>query len=302
MAHPSIAVIGSGFSGMVTAIQLEKKLYLSADIFEPTEDIGGTWHYNQYPGCACDVPSHLYSFSFELNPNWSQQYSSQREIHEYMRSVAKKYSIYKQTQFNTEVVCATWIDETNEWEIELKTSGSKETQLGRYNYIFSGLGAICVPNIPNEFQSFQGKIIHSAYWDHDYDFAGKTVAVVGSGTSSSPIITPGCKRVGISDDYLQALCQRNVTVNTSPIANVQGQTITTVDGSETQVDVLCLATEFNVNGFLGHMQVHSRKGVHLNKLWDENSAKTYKTVNIHGFPNFFMMLLVLALNIILLLR
>lgn len=105
-----------------------------------------------------------------------------------------------------------------------------------------------------------------------------------------PDITPGCKRIGISDDYLQSLCQSNVTINTSPIASVQGQTITTTDGSETNVDVLCLATGFNVNGFLGHMQVYGRDGVHLNKLWDENSAKTYKTVNIHGFPNFFMML------------
>lgn len=105
-----------------------------------------------------------------------------------------------------------------------------------------------------------------------------------------PDITPGCKRIGISDDYLQALCQKNVTVNTSPIVNVQGQTITTADGSQTHVDVLCLATGFNVNGFLGHMQVYGRNNVHLNKLWDDNGAKTYKTVNIHGFPNFFMML------------
>ncbi|CAO3618430.1 unnamed protein product [Mucor fragilis] len=390
MTYPSIAIIGSGFSGMTTAIQLKKKLNLSADIFESTEDIGGTWHYNQYPQAASDVPSHLYSFSFELNPNWSQEYSGQKEIFEYMRSVARKHHIYEQTQFNTEVIRASWIEQSKKWEIELKTNESKETQTRLYDFIFSGVGAIRVPNIPREFQSFQGKIIHSSYWDNDYDFTGKTVAIVGSGTSSVqivphlagkashlhnflrtptwitprnnyyypsfikrlfsffpflmriyrayqffmrelrfgvwgnanswiakffrkrlekqmtqllvskgrpdliskliPDITPGCKRIGISDDYLQALCQSNVTVNTSPIDNVQGQTITTEDGSKTHVDVLCLATGFNVNGFLGHMQVYGRNNVHLNKLWDENSAKTYKTVNIHGFPNFFMML------------
>lgn len=105
-----------------------------------------------------------------------------------------------------------------------------------------------------------------------------------------PKITPGCKRVGVSDDYLQALCEKNASVICSPIKEVVGRTIKTEDGQETEVDVLCLATGFNVNGFLGDMQVYGRDGVHLNKLWDENPASTYKTVNIHGFPNFFMLL------------
>ena len=105
-----------------------------------------------------------------------------------------------------------------------------------------------------------------------------------------PTYAPGCKRVGISDDYLQALCRDNVTVNCSPIQKVEGKTIYNQDGTQTEVDVLCLATGFDVNGFLGHMQVYGRNGVSLNKLWEEESVKTYKTVNVHGFPNLFIML------------
>lgn len=105
-----------------------------------------------------------------------------------------------------------------------------------------------------------------------------------------PNITPGCKRIGLSDDYLQALCRDNVTVYSSPIEKVEGRTIYTKDGSKNEVDVMCLATGFDVNGFLGHLQVYGRNGVSLNKLWDEQSVKTFKTVNIHGFPNFFLML------------
>ncbi|KAI8077569.1 putative FAD-binding monooxygenase [Thamnidium elegans] len=371
MGLPSVAIIGSGFSGMVAAIQLKKRLNIIAEVFESTNDIGGTWSYNLYPGCACDVPSHLYSFSFELNPNWSQTYSSQKEIHQYMRDVAKKYDVYKQTQFETEVVRITWIEKTKKWEIELKTAGSDtKNQIKYFDFVFSGVGALRVPNVPEEFQTFEGKILHSAYWETDYDLTNKKIAIIGNGTSSVqiipnivkkvshlysyqrtptwvtsrnqvsllqfflresrfgvwgdtssliariykriitremtkvlvskgrsdllpkliPTIEPGCKRIGVSDDYLQALCEDNVTINVSPIAKIKGRTIITKDGTETEVDVLCLATGFNTNGFLGDLKVQGRNGVCLDTLWKENSAKTYKTVNIHGFPNFFMML------------
>lgn len=105
-----------------------------------------------------------------------------------------------------------------------------------------------------------------------------------------PDFPVGCKRIGISDDYVQSLCAANVTVNTSTIQNIQGRTITTADGNETEVDVLCLATGFDVDGFLGELQVNGRDGVNLNKLWDDNTAKTYKSINIHGFPNYFTLL------------
>lgn len=105
-----------------------------------------------------------------------------------------------------------------------------------------------------------------------------------------PTFPVGCKRIGISDDYIQALCSPKVTVERTPIDKVQGRTITTVNGNETEVDTLVLATGFNVTGFLGKLQLYGRDGVHLNTLWEESTAKTYKTVSIHGFPNFFIML------------
>lgn len=124
---------------------------------------------------------------------------------------------------------------------------------------------------------------------------GMTKALVSRGRSDLvskliPKNVPGCKRVGTSDDYLQALCEDNVTVNISPIVGVKGRSIITEDGTESEVDVLCLATGYNTNNILGNLQVYGRDGVSLNKLWDENTSKTYKTVNIYGFPNFCMML------------
>ncbi|CAO0799620.1 unnamed protein product [Mucor circinelloides] len=391
MSQPTVAVIGTGFSGLTAAIQLKKKLGIVAQVYEGTKDIGGTWNYNTYPGCACDIPSHLYSFSFELNPNWSRKYSPQKEIHEYMQGVARKYNVYEQTQFETKVVRASWIEDKKKWELELhQPTVHKENQIRYFDFVFGCIGGLRVPNVPKQFQAFEGKIIHSAYWDNDFDFNNKSVAVIGSGTSAIQIVpnlaprvkhlhsfqrTPtwvgprnqlefssfiqfvfayvpfvmliyrtylfyirdfnfsawgdvnskrakfvrdgitmhmthvlnsnnrpdlveklipnfpvGCKRIGISDDYVQSLCAENVTVNTSTITNIRGRTITTADSTETEVDVLCLATGFDVDGFLGELQINGRDGVNLNKLWDDHTAKTYKTLTVHGFPNYFTLL------------
>jgi cation diffusion facilitator CzcD-associated flavoprotein CzcO len=105
-----------------------------------------------------------------------------------------------------------------------------------------------------------------------------------------PDFPVGCKRIGISDDYLPALCAKNVTVNTESIKKVQGRTITTADGTETEVDVLVLATGFNTGGFLGELNLYGRNNVHLNELWETSIPKSFKTVSVHGFPNMFMTL------------
>lgn len=106
----------------------------------------------------------------------------------------------------------------------------------------------------------------------------------------TPNFPVGCKRIGYSDEYLPALCKPNCTITRSSITSVQGRTITTADGIVTEVDTLILATGFDVTGFLGDLQVQGRSGVSLNELWDESTAKTYKTVSIHNFPNFFIVL------------
>jgi cation diffusion facilitator CzcD-associated flavoprotein CzcO len=105
-----------------------------------------------------------------------------------------------------------------------------------------------------------------------------------------PDFPVGCKRIGQSDEYIQALCSSKCTVDRSPIQKIQGRTISTADGVDTEVDALILATGFDVTGFLGDLQVTGKDGLSLNELWENNTAKTYKTVSIHGFPNFYIML------------
>lgn len=116
------------FSGLGAAILVKKQLGIKAQLYEISTDIGGTWHDNTYPGCACDIPSHLYSFSFEPNPDWSHHYSSQKEIHMYLRNVARKYDIYKQTRFKTEVFCIEWIQEKLLWKVDSKSVDGNHDQ------------------------------------------------------------------------------------------------------------------------------------------------------------------------------
>lgn len=97
-------------------------------MYEISADVGGTWHDNTYPGCACDIPSPLYSFSFELNPNWSHHYSPQNEIYEYLRKVAQKYNIYEQTKFETEVIRIDWIQEKQLWKVDSKSTDRNHSQ------------------------------------------------------------------------------------------------------------------------------------------------------------------------------
>ncbi|KAI9348817.1 hypothetical protein BD770DRAFT_395037 [Pilaira anomala] len=184
--QPTVAIIGTGFSGMCAAIQVKKQLGIKAQLFEMSDEVGGTWHHNTYPGCACDVPSPLYSFSFELNPNWSMHYSPQSEIYDYLRFVARKYNIYEQTRFHTEVIRIDWIEQDQIWKIESRnlSSQTQDTIVEYYNYVFAGLGPLRVPNVPAQFENYTGTIVHTANWDNSIDFKDKVVAVVGSGASA----------------------------------------------------------------------------------------------------------------------
>ncbi|CAO3646797.1 unnamed protein product [Cunninghamella blakesleeana] len=160
-----IAIIGSGFSGICAAVQVEKQLGIKPTIFEAEDDVGGTWKVNRYLGCACDVPSHLYSLSFEKNPNWSQNYSPQPEIHAYILGVAKKYKLYDNAFLNTEVIEANWKDDDKVWELKAFHKETGETKTYYYDVVFAGLGPLRIPNIPAEFNNFEGPIVHTAVWD-----------------------------------------------------------------------------------------------------------------------------------------
>src|SRR5689334_8569201 len=191
-----VAIVGSGFSGLATAINLERERKRSFVVLERGDDVGGTWHYNTYPGCGCDVPSHLYSFSFAPNPEWSQTYSLQPEIRDYLRRCADDLGVRDRIRTSTEVTGAAWNEDERLWEVE--TSAGEI----RARVLVGAMGPLTEPRIPDipGLDGFQGKTMHSARWDHDYDLRGKRVASVGTGASAIqyvPAIQPDVEQLHV---------------------------------------------------------------------------------------------------------
>ena len=196
-----IAIIGAGFSGLGAAIKLTQRGFDDLVILDRGHDFGGTWRDNTYPGAACDVPSHLYSYSFEQNPDWTRSYSHQPEIHRYINGVADKYSITEKTRFGTEVTRARWDEATLRWIIDTERDGVA-TQV-RAQFMIGAIGPLCEPNLPDikGINDFGGKIVHTARWDSDYDFAGKRVAVIGTGASAIQVVPNLVRTVSHLDVY-----------------------------------------------------------------------------------------------------
>ena len=185
------AIIGTGFSGMGVAIALDRAGLSDYVLLEKSQDIGGTWRDNQYPGACCDVPSQLYSFSFELNPDWSHRFSPAQEIHAYQQHVTDKYGLRRRIRAGFEVDNATFAD--GGWELE-----SRSGERLRVRYLISAIGALHIPYKPAlpGLADFRGKIMHSAQWDKSYAIAGKNVVVVGSAASAIQIIPQVAKAAG----------------------------------------------------------------------------------------------------------
>jgi cation diffusion facilitator CzcD-associated flavoprotein CzcO len=181
--HVHVLIIGSGFSGLGAAIRLRKDGRDDFLVIERGSEVGGTWRDNTYPGAACDVPSHLYSYSFELNPNWSRSFSPQGEIQEYLRSVATKYDVIDKHLFDTEVTLAAWDAGTDTWRVDT-TSGNFTADV-----LVGAVGALCEPALPDikGIETFRGEVFHSARWNHDAALAGKRVALIGTGASAIQI-------------------------------------------------------------------------------------------------------------------
>ena len=176
-----VAVIGAGFAGIGAGIKLKQKGSVSFKIFERSHDVGGTWRDNTYPGCACDIPSNLYSYSFEPNPEWSKAFSPHYEIHDYLKHCVSKYNVKEHIQFNTEIT-KTFFDESNGYWNIIDAEGNR--YLARVVISASGpLNKPLYPNI-NGLDSFKGESFHSLYWNHEYDLKGKKVAVIGTGASA----------------------------------------------------------------------------------------------------------------------
>ncbi|WP_026360891.1 flavin-containing monooxygenase [Amycolatopsis nigrescens] len=187
-----VVIVGTGFSGLGMAIQLRKEGRTDFVILEKADDVGGTWRDNTYPGCACDIQSHMYSFSFEQNPDWSRSFSPQPEIWDYLRRVAEKYDIYSHVRFGQEMTGARWDADENRWHVA--TKGGDEF-VGQF--LVAGVGALHLPQIPAlpGIERFAGRSFHSAEWDHDYDLRGKRVAVIGTGASAVQFVPQIAKDV-----------------------------------------------------------------------------------------------------------
>ncbi|MPY49183.1 flavin-containing monooxygenase [Streptomyces acidicola] len=190
--HVRVAVVGTGFGGLGAAVRLRRAGVTDFVVLERADSVGGTWRDNSYPGCACDVPSHLYSFSFAPNPDWPRTFSGQEHIRAYLERVADVFRLRPHIRFNSEVKRMTWDSERLWWDIE--------TSSGRLcaDVVVSATGPLSDPRIPDVpgIDSFPGKVFHSARWDHDYDLRGKRVAMVGTGASAIQIVPEIQPRVG----------------------------------------------------------------------------------------------------------
>ena len=192
-----VVVVGTGFSGLGMAIQLRRDGREDFVVLEKADDVGGTWRANTYPGCACDIQSHMYSFSFEQNPDWTRSYSSQPEIGDYLRRVTDRYDLRRAIRFGVEVIGARWDPDECRWHIATDTG---TTYVARF--LVAGTGALHVPHVPDlpGLESFTGPVFHSADWNHGYDLRGKRVAVIGTGASAIqfvPQIAPDVARLDL---------------------------------------------------------------------------------------------------------
>ncbi|MEU6485992.1 NAD(P)/FAD-dependent oxidoreductase [Streptomyces sp. NPDC046887] len=179
-----VLVIGTGFAGLGTAARLKREGTHSFLVLERADDVGGTWRDNTYPGAACDVPSHLYSFSFRPNPDWSRLFARQPEIHRYLRDTAREEGLLPHIRFGAEVRDARWDPAEGRWTV----TTTRGVFSGRY--LVTGTGHLSdhsLPEIPG-IETFGGPVFHSARWDHGTSLEGKRVAVVGSGASAVQIV------------------------------------------------------------------------------------------------------------------
>jgi cation diffusion facilitator CzcD-associated flavoprotein CzcO len=174
-----VAIVGAGFAGLCAAAELARRTTRSFVVLERAGDVGGTWRDNVYPGVACDVPSHLYSYSFAPNPNWSHTYSGGAEILAYLRDVASRFGLWDRIRFGADVCSATW--SAGRWELEIE--GGRTV---RARFLIGALGALNVPNVPviPGFESFAGPAFHTAQWPRDLDLTGLRVGMIGTGATA----------------------------------------------------------------------------------------------------------------------
>lgn len=197
MQKMDVAIVGAGFGGLCAAIRLRESGVQSLVILERSAEVGGTWRDNVYPGCACDVPSHMYSFSFAPSTRWTRPYPQQQEIQDYILRVTDAYALRPLIRFNSDVGALRWQADQQCWQIEMQ---GQAPVLARHVILATGpLSKPAIPDIPG-VERFAGASFHSSHWRHDVDLKGKRVAVVGTGASAIqfvPEIAPAAAHVDV---------------------------------------------------------------------------------------------------------
>jgi len=182
---PSVGIIGAGPGGLALGIFLRRAGFRDFTIFDREDGVGGTWRINTYPGLACDVRSHLYSYSFDLNANWSRVWSGQREILDYFEGCAQRYELGPNLRLHTEITAARWDAGTNTWQ--LTTHNGEQHS---FDVVVSAVGLFTQPVLPDlvEDEPFEGTLMHTARWDHAVDMADARVAVLGTGSTAAQLV------------------------------------------------------------------------------------------------------------------
>jgi cation diffusion facilitator CzcD-associated flavoprotein CzcO len=378
-----VVILGAGASGICLGVKLREAGVRDFVILEKSDDVGGTWHDNSYPGACCDVPSHFYSFSFERKADWSRKFAPQAEIQAYFRHVVEKYGLRPHLRLGTEAASARFDEAAGVWHVVTTAGETFEAEV-----LASGLGQLNRPHVPDfpGRDSFRGPSFHSARWDHGVDLAGKRVAVIGNAASAlqfippvaaraahvdvfqrtpnwvmprldhayserakwafahvpglerlyrwwiywnfelrfttfrgrgdgwlarrirelceanlaaeipdpalrkklTPDYAPGCKRLLISDDYLQALRRDDVSLVTSGIERIAPEGVVTRDGETHPADVLVYGTGFETTSFLAPLEIEGLGGRKLHEQW-KGGAEAYLGVAVSGFPNLFLL-------------
>jgi cation diffusion facilitator CzcD-associated flavoprotein CzcO len=208
-ARTDVLILGAGMSGLCMGIALKQRGIEDFLILEKSHGVGGTWLDNTYPGCGCDVPSHLYCYSFEPNPDWSHKWSEQPEILRYFEHCAEKYGLVPHIHFDTEVTEMAWDDAAGRWRVSVSSGEVFEART-----VVSGLGQLNRPHLPDipDRDSFSGVSFHSARWDHSHDLTGRHVAVIGNGASALqfiPRIAPDVKELTVFQRSTKWILPRN---------------------------------------------------------------------------------------------
>lgn len=376
-----VLILGAGISGIAAAIGLQRKGFDDFVIVDRSDDVGGTWHHNTYPGCAVDIPSHIYSFSFAPTSEWSRVFAPQPEVKAYLVQVVEDFNLRPRIRFGVELLDATWLEDQQRWRV----STTEGTYLATAFINAAGpLHEPVIPDLPG-LADFEGEMFHSANWPADADMVGKRVVVLGTGASAvqfvpqiqkqasrvtvlqrtaswvmpkpdwkispaekrllrtfpflakvarwtmwapmdvfllaatrhpkiarmfgivgrmhlrrhikdpqlrrdlTPDYAPTCKRLGFSNDYVQAFAKPNVELVTSPAASLNAAGVTTQDGRTFDADVVIFGTGFQT---LQHHPINSRihgtDGRSLEDVW-AGSPRAYMGTSVAGFPNAFTM-------------